>query len=246
MNGRGPIRCGWGPWLAFSCLLHGVVLVVALPSLTPPDVVSVTPGKQQLVTRFLPLVIEPVPPPIPPTLTPPPDALINVSESDVAMVTDDPQPFADEALPVPATPSVSQVEPLPNPTPPLPEPPANPLPREDTLSPPADPLTTPTQPAAPATPMTEPGGETVEPTTLVNPAPRYPRSAIRRGLEGVVWLRVLLNADGRPTHVELDTTSGFAVLDQAALRTVRDDWRFSSSPSTTRETTIRITFSLQE
>lgn len=58
-----------------------------------------------------------------------------------------------------------------------------------------------------------------------NPPPVYPLIARRRGMEGVVLLRVLVAADGRVAEVEIAQGSGFAVLDQSALEAVRG-WRF--------------------
>jgi len=60
--------------------------------------------------------------------------------------------------------------------------------------------------------------------TAHTPAPDYPWSARRRGVEGRVVLRLEVAADGRPTEVELVHGSGHDVLDQAAITTVRH-WR---------------------
>ena len=59
----------------------------------------------------------------------------------------------------------------------------------------------------------------------LNPAPKYPPLALRRGWQGTVRLRVALDPDGHPTTVDLATSSGHAVLDEAALAAVRH-WRF--------------------
>lgn len=58
------------------------------------------------------------------------------------------------------------------------------------------------------------------------PAPRYPSRAIARQLSGEVLLRVTVGADGRPEKVELQQSSGHALLDRAALEQVRKRWRF--------------------
>ena len=60
---------------------------------------------------------------------------------------------------------------------------------------------------------------------LNNPPPEYPPLARRRGLEGTVFLSVAVCAEGRPTQLEVRTTSGSAHLDRAALDAVRR-WRF--------------------
>lgn len=60
------------------------------------------------------------------------------------------------------------------------------------------------------------------------PAPDYPWSARRRGVEGRVVLRLEVGADGRPTGVELVHGSGHDVLDQAAIATV---WHWRLRPA---------------
>ncbi len=61
---------------------------------------------------------------------------------------------------------------------------------------------------------------------LDNPWPDYPRLARRRGQEGEALLAVTVLADGAPVAVELRTSSGYALLDEAALDAVRR-WRFA-------------------
>lgn len=60
---------------------------------------------------------------------------------------------------------------------------------------------------------------------LRNPPPRYPPAARRNGEEGTVLLRVLVTVDGAAARVELDRSSGSALLDSAAQDAVRG-WRF--------------------
>ena len=60
----------------------------------------------------------------------------------------------------------------------------------------------------------------------VNPHPRYPELARQRGQQGVVLLRVQVDARGMPTHVLVQQSSGYSLLDEAARDTVRR-WRFS-------------------
>ena len=60
---------------------------------------------------------------------------------------------------------------------------------------------------------------------LHNPAPEYPESAINRGLEGTVLLKVQVNAAGKATDVQVYKSSGASALDEAALGTVRR-WSF--------------------
>jgi TonB family protein len=66
------------------------------------------------------------------------------------------------------------------------------------------------------------------PTALVsNPLPPYPPDLLASGVEGVVLLRVSILADGRVAEAKLETSSGHASLDESALTTVRDQWRFA-------------------
>lgn len=55
--------------------------------------------------------------------------------------------------------------------------------------------------------------------------PRYPRKARRAGWEGTAILKVLVDADGVPGRVIVDRTSGFDILDSAAVKAV-EDWSF--------------------
>ncbi|MDE0032710.1 MAG: energy transducer TonB [Deltaproteobacteria bacterium] len=55
--------------------------------------------------------------------------------------------------------------------------------------------------------------------------PRYPRKARRAGWEGTTVLKVLVNVDGAPGRVTVDRTSGFDILDSAAVKAV-EHWRF--------------------
>jgi len=55
--------------------------------------------------------------------------------------------------------------------------------------------------------------------------PRYPRKARRAGWEGTTVLKVLVHPDGAPGPVAVDRTSGFDILDSAAVKAV-ERWRF--------------------
>ncbi len=65
-----------------------------------------------------------------------------------------------------------------------------------------------------------------KPAYLKNPAPRYPIEARRNRWEGIVILEALVGADGLVTRVQLKQSSGHAVLDEAAQKTVKT-WQFS-------------------
>jgi protein TonB len=61
---------------------------------------------------------------------------------------------------------------------------------------------------------------------LRNPPPRYPPVARRNGEQGTVTLRVLVSREGLPASVDIEKTSGFPPLDNAAREAVRS-WRFA-------------------
>jgi protein TonB len=60
---------------------------------------------------------------------------------------------------------------------------------------------------------------------LHNPAPEYPESAMDRGLEGNVLMKVHVLPDGHPDIVNIVKSSGQNILDEAAVDTVHK-WMF--------------------
>jgi periplasmic protein TonB len=71
------------------------------------------------------------------------------------------------------------------------------------------------------------------------PAPEYPRLAMRQGQEGVVVVRMSVAADGRVAAADAATPSPWPLLNDAALRVVRQRWRFSAGTPRTYEVAIR-------
>lgn len=61
-----------------------------------------------------------------------------------------------------------------------------------------------------------------------NPAPPYPYAAIQQQQEGLVLLQAVIDHSGRPLNVEVVESSGFPLLDQSALRTIRR-WKFDAA-----------------
>lgn len=57
-------------------------------------------------------------------------------------------------------------------------------------------------------------------------SPRYPISELKNGVEGTVVLRVLVDIDGKPIDVSIETSSGNRNLDRSALQHVLKTWRF--------------------
>jgi len=66
---------------------------------------------------------------------------------------------------------------------------------------------------------------TIPPKVIRMSEPNYPEAARKRGEEGRVLLKVEVLANGRVGQVKVEESSGFTLLDEAALRTVRN-WRF--------------------
>jgi protein TonB len=87
-------------------------------------------------------------------------------------------------------------------------------------------VTAPSVPAPPAPPaaekVTEPRGYA---GYLNNPPPTYPTAAQKRGLQGQVVLKVHVLASGHPDDVTVARSSGYGILDEAALRAV-SQWTF--------------------
>lgn len=65
------------------------------------------------------------------------------------------------------------------------------------------------------------GGGGLQARCVACPVPQYPRQARRRGWEGVVDLRLRLDAFGRVSAVEVARSSGFELLDGAAVAAAR-------------------------
>lgn len=142
-----------------------------------------------------------VPRPAPPPPPPPQPQPIDID----AVQPRRPQPPATAAAPVDAAPAavepVSAFPPLPDPGPP-----------------------TPTSTAGIGASATPAAGVRLR-YAHATPPP-YPVPAVRRGLEGSVVLRVLVDVDGRPLQVEIHAGSGHRMLDEAARRHVLRQWRF--------------------
>jgi periplasmic protein TonB len=92
--------------------------------------------------------------------------------------------------------------------------------------------------SVPVVPSTDTGSEsiTVEPPSgpiaavrleyADAPRPAYPRDALRIRAEGTVMLQVLVDVDGRPLDVQVQTSSGNRSLDDTARKHVLKRWRF--------------------
>ena len=82
-----------------------------------------------------------------------------------------------------------------------------------------------------------------------NSPPIYPKRARKRGYEGTVVLRVLVNRQGRVDDLLIDVSSNHAMLDRAAVNSVRK-WFFEPGRRGNEEmdmwVKVPVTFRLQE
>ncbi|WP_080994011.1 energy transducer TonB, partial [Vibrio campbellii] len=84
-----------------------------------------------------------------------------------------------------------------------------------------------------AAPANQSKGASAQPVMIDQPAfvsqpiqPRYPRSARKRGIEGVALYEVWLDANGNQIKQVLIESSGAQMLDVSALRAIKQ-WQFS-------------------
>jgi protein TonB len=79
--------------------------------------------------------------------------------------------------------------------------------------------------AASRQPATPPVLQEATPEYDKNPAPEYPMRARQLGFEGTVVLNVRINQKGGVEDVKIAVSSGYSLLDQSALRSVKS-WLF--------------------
>jgi protein TonB len=198
--------------IALAC--HGLVFLLdPVDTATKPRLKAARQPVNINLAHFVPAAPKPPPPevrkqPPPPKPKPKPEP-------------PNPKP---KPKPKPKPPPKPRPKPQPQPKPVAPEPPQVAL-----EAPPPAPAQRATKVAAVADPGPPRQAPLKEATPLYadNPPPRYPRSARRRGHQGTVLLAVHVNVEGRVDDLELRTSSGFKVLDEAALEAVRT-WRFAS------------------
>jgi protein TonB len=73
------------------------------------------------------------------------------------------------------------------------------------------------------------------PGYVSNPQPIYPKEALNRKQEGLVVLNVLVTYEGKAESVKMLHSSGYILLDEAAIRAVKQ-WRFT--PARTGSTPV--------
>ncbi len=107
-------------------------------------------------------------------------------------------------------------------------------------------------PAAPASLSretgTEPRSETAakrgpstsaQPRYRSNPKPTYPSESRRAGQQGIVFIAVEVTAEGRVASAQLSRSSGYPLLDTAALQAIRR-WTFEPARTAGIATSSRV------
>jgi protein TonB len=195
--------------LLFSAISHAVAMTLFDPGVTPAPAAA---------PRLLPIL-----------LTPPAPA---TKVSMPAPAADHQTTGAHEQVPeaVPETDPKPVTKRVRRPQPPVPQPQASPAPTHREIPAPA-----PERPAI-TTASRAPDPTAADPAMAVttlsrkveylyNPPPDYPPRARRLGLEGEVLIRTRVLPNGESGELVLGQSSGYALLDQAALEAVRT-WRF--------------------
>jgi protein TonB len=126
------------------------------------------------------------------------------------------------------------VEPSPVQRPPAPQPPAESRNKPAPSAPSGPPKTSPS-PVRTGKPGGTPGPPQPVPFSAAGggsfPAPSYPSAARSARVEGTVLLLVTVESSGTPSAVEVRTSSGHAMLDNAARDHLRRNWRWPSGDS---------------
>jgi periplasmic protein TonB len=195
-----------GAVLAFHALaiwaLQSGLLMRAVEMVVPVEVLA------QIIEPPKPV---PPPPPVVPKEPPPPVKQAVVKPAPPVPQKQTPPPIlaVETPTPAPVAPAPAQI------APPAP------------VSPPSVPVAAVASPA-PA-PVPSAPAKVVLPSSdaeyLSNPKPVFPPMSKRMGEQGKVKVRIFIGADGLPKKAELQQSSGYERLDQAALAAVMQ-WRF--------------------
>ncbi|GAB2555157.1 energy transducer TonB [Rhodanobacter koreensis] len=133
-----------------------------------------------------------------------------------------PPPPPVELKPLPKPPALPQVHvrPMPVTAPPV----VMPSTEGDVAAPP---VTTPTLAPASSLPGTVVTAPPIEASLAYLSAPlQFPVQALRQHMQGTVLLRVLVDETGKPVDVQVERSSGYALLDRSAREQVLAGWRF--------------------
>jgi len=215
--------------MAIALVFHGCLAVFWPRSMKPdhPPEFGVEAGDASVeISLVAALPAEDVTPPAeqPPDPTPPPSL--------------EPQPAPEPAPPPPEKPAEMTLPETP-PKPVDPPPKHEPAPKPHPAKPPAKAPSTNAAPrhavgdgrsAIPGNDATTAhaasGARSAKPGYLRNPHPAYPEEARAAKQQGVVSLRVKVDASGHVVSVHVASSSGFPILDERARSTVADKWAF--------------------
>jgi protein TonB len=212
----------WGP-IGIAVVIHVLLFVAILGWLRiyPVNFEPYTVPASTEPPLEVAMVTEPVSQPPPPDPPPdPPDSAPSPPPPPMPLPDLPPPPPAPAEMPIPSVPP-----------PPLPSEPVE-LPHIATETPPM-----PIHHKAPkavvrAAPVPQPPedvpapADSNHPEYLSDPRPEYPIAARQRHQQGTVVLLVTMDEAGNPTSVSVEQSSGFSVLDHAALRQVASLWKF--------------------
>ena len=194
--------------LAFSLVAHSLLLQLPSLGVDPAEVVLAKPSAS-IEVILIETTPQPTPKPTPqptpvPTPPPPPEKILTTEK------------------PAPTPASIPKPSATPTPTP-KPSPSPTPVPRS---KPDPRPISTPAT-STPVAPPPGPSGAVVEaaPDARRNPPPSYPETARRNGWEGKALIRATITTRGTVSAATIVRSSGYGVLDSAALSAVRR-WRF--------------------
>lgn len=190
------------------------------PPVPPPmDVALVAAELPQPQAAPEPAPQPPAPPPPPKKVEPPPPK---------------PKPVVKPPPPKPVVKKVVKPEPKPVQKSPDAPPRPEPTPERDS-APPEPPRESAHAVEAPVPPRAAPAVKAPTPVSVAHgrllsrPEPHYPASAKSRGLTGHVKVKIWVSASAEVEKVAVVQSSGHEILDEAAVETVRDRWRFSAS-----------------
>ena len=194
--------------------MHGVALWAFDRGLLRPPVEVIVPA-QILAEMIAPPPAAPpapAPEPAPPTPAPPPKVATPPRPATAPRPRPAPRPApAPQPLAVQESAAPAPVVAAPAPPAPAPAPAPVPAPTAPAPAPPAPPVVV--QPSSNA-------------AYLNNPPPPYPPMSKRLGETGRVIVRVLIGPNGRAQEARIQRSSGFERLDEIALETARDRWRY--------------------
>jgi len=199
-----------------SAFIHLVAFGAVAAFLVKPPEFAMDAGHNSVEVNLVAAAPDPVQPPPPvPVQDPEPPSPEPPKPDDMVVPVAPPTPPT--PVPPPEQPKVVETPPPPAPTPPKPH--VTPTVAKGDGSAP--------KPGKDAVTASSDSGAIMDarPDYLSNPPPVYPDSSRRAKQEGVVILEVIINTDGRPESIEVQSSSGFEPLDHSAVNAVHK-WRF--------------------